>query len=397
MTISSKRRLEAAAYAGMFVFGMVMALLGAILPLIATRLKIDLARAGSLFGALSGSMLVSGFGVGPVMDRYGKKIPMIAGPLLTAAAVFLLAEAGTYETLMGAVLLLGFGGGFINNVTNALVSDLYDDPRRKGAALNLLGTMFGVGALALPFAIGRLLASVGLEAILYGAAAVSGAAGLFAAVHRYPAPAQGEAFSGREAVRLLRDRDVLALGGSLFLQSGNEFVLSGFIATFLTTVIGLAVGVASYVLALYWTVILIGRFVVSRVLLRVRAPNVLIAGALGSACGVGLLALARSPAMAVAGIVVLGLSISSIFPTTLGVAGSRFQSYVGTVFGILFAVSLTGGMLVPAVFGPLAQAEGLRTALVIPIAAFCGMAAIHAFYTRPTETRLAVHPHRRCT
>ena len=286
---------------------------------------------------------------------------------------------------MGAVLLLGFGGGFINNVTNALVSDLYEDPRKKGAALNLLGTMFGVGALALPFAIGRLLASVGLEAILYGAAAVSAAAGLFAAVHRYPAPSQGEAFSGREAVRLLRHPDVLALGGSLFLQSGNEFVLSGFIATFLTTVIGLAVGAASYVLALYWTVILIGRFVVSRVLLRVRAPNVLIAGALGSACGVALLALAPNPAMAIAGIVVLGLSISSIFPTTLGVAGSRFQSYVGTVFGILFAVSLTGGMLVPAVFGPLAQAEGLRTALVIPIAAFCGMAAIHAFYTRRTE------------
>ena len=80
----------------MFVFGIVMALLGAILPLIATGLKIDLARAGTLFGALSGSMLVSGFGVGPVMDRYGKKIPMIAGPLLTAVAVWMLAEAGSY-------------------------------------------------------------------------------------------------------------------------------------------------------------------------------------------------------------------------------------------------------------------------------------------------------------
>jgi len=29
--------------------------------------------------------------------------------------------------------------------------------------------------------------------------------------------------------------------------------------------------------------------------------------------------------------------------------------------------------------------EGLRTALVIPIAAFCRMAAIHALYTRRTE------------
>jgi hypothetical protein len=40
--------LTAAAYAGMFGFGVVMALLGAILPIVSERLHFNLAQAGNL-------------------------------------------------------------------------------------------------------------------------------------------------------------------------------------------------------------------------------------------------------------------------------------------------------------------------------------------------------------
>lgn len=380
-TSTKPRGLEAAAYAGMFVFGMVMAMLGAILPLIASRLRIDLAQAGGLFGVLGAAMLVSGFAAGPLMDRYGKKIPMVAGPLVTAAAVAMMAGASTWSVLTFAVALLGLGGGAINNVANAVVSDLYEDPRRKGSALNLLGSMFGIGALALPFSIGRLVATVGLPAILYAAALMSAAAAIVSAVARYPRPTHGEGFSVAEAARLLRNPDVLALGTSLFCQSGNEFVLSGFIATFVTSVLGGSVQTASYVLALYWATILLARIAMSRILLRVPAIYVLIVAALGSAAGVAVLAGARSIGGAIAGTVVLGAFISCIFTTTLGVAGARFRSYLGTVFGILFGMSLAGGMSLPVLFGRFAQNAGLRTALLQPIIVFGIIAAIHALYT----------------
>ena len=375
------RRLEIAAYAGMFVFGIVMALLGAILPVIAGRLHVDLARAGSLFGAMGGAMLVSGFASGPFMDRYGKKSPMVFGPLLTALAVCLMAGAASYTSLMTAVLALGFGGGVINSVTNAVVADLHDDPRRKSSALMLLGVFFGIGALALPFAIGRLLAALGLERILLASAALAGVAAVLAAVPRYPRPAHDRGFSGREAAKLVRHPVVLALGASLFLQSGNEFVLSGFLATFLTSALGATVRTASYLLALYWTTVLAARLGFSRLLLRAPGPLVLVAGGIGSAVGVIWIALSGSLAGAAVGIVVLGACISSIFPTTLGVASSRFATYSGTVFGILFGMSLTGGLLVPPVFGVLAGSAGIRLALALPAGAFCGIAAIHGFYT----------------
>ena len=59
----------------MFVFGLVLALLGAVLPLVSARIGFDLARAGNLFLGMNFSMLVTMLALGPLMDRFGKKPP----------------------------------------------------------------------------------------------------------------------------------------------------------------------------------------------------------------------------------------------------------------------------------------------------------------------------------
>jgi fucose permease len=87
--------------------------------------------------------------------------------------------------------------------------------------------------------------------------------------------------------------------------------------------------------------------------------------AIGSAVGVGLLLLAPGAMTAVIAVVVIGFSFASIFPTTLGVAGGKCEAYSGTAFGILFAIALTGGMILPWVVGQVANAYGLRVGLAI--------------------------------
>jgi fucose permease len=69
--------------------------------------------------------------------------------------------------------------------------------------------------------------------------------------------------------------------------------------------------------------------------------------------------------VAAVGIAIVGLSFASIYPVILGFAGSRFEAYSGSAFGILFAIALVGGMTLPWAVGQIAQAHGLRTALAI--------------------------------
>lgn len=349
----------------MFVFGIVMALLGAILPVVSDRIRFDLTLAGVLFLAMNFAMLVSMLGLGPLMDRFGKKPALVAGSLLVAAALALIAGAPSYRVLAAGILLLGAGGGALNGATNTLVADLHEDPREKNSALNLLGVFFGFGALFLPFVIASLLETFGLLPILALAIALSLAPAALSLALAFPPPKHAGGLPLAETGRLARNPLVLLFGFLLFFQSGNEFIMGGYTSTYLVREVGMSISSASYLLAAYWGAIMLARAISSRLLLRVRGPVVVLLSAAGSALGVLLLISARSAGFAAFAVVLVGLSFASIYPTVLGLAGSRFAAWSGTVFGILFAIALTGGMILPWAVGRLAQAFGLRPALAL--------------------------------
>ena len=83
---------------------------------------------------------------GPVVDRFGYKWLLIIGSLLSLIGLEGLANALEIQLLHGAMFMIGFGGGILNGLTNALVSDIYDD-RRRGGRLSILGAFYCVGAL----------------------------------------------------------------------------------------------------------------------------------------------------------------------------------------------------------------------------------------------------------
>ena len=181
---------------------------------------------------------------------------------------------------------------------------------------------------------------------------------------------------------------VLALAFLLFFESGNEFVLGGYLATFLTQALAMPVALASYQLGMYWVAIMAGRLVLSRGLLgRAGAHATVLGGAAGAAAGALIVGLAPSAAAAVAGMILTGLALAGIFPTVLGIAGARFKDHSGTVFGILFTVALTGGMTMPWLAGHLAASSGLRVVFVLVALNFVAIAVLNAV-ARKAEGRM---------
>jgi len=146
--------LQRAAFAGMFLFGIAAALLGATLPLLSERLAFGLGRVGTLFLVMNAGMLASSFVLGALQDRFGMKPPLVAGPLGVGAALALVATASSYSQLLAAVLLLGVAGAALNGASNALVADLHEEPAAKTAALNRVGVFFGIVTLPTAIAFG---------------------------------------------------------------------------------------------------------------------------------------------------------------------------------------------------------------------------------------------------
>lgn len=365
-TPAGVRSLMLSAWAGIFVFGIVMATLGAILPSLFERIQFNKSEAGNLFFFMNLAMLGMSVVFGPVVDRFGYRIFLALCCLLVAVSFFLFTIAPTYSLLVTAALFLGVGGGGLNGGSNALTSDL--SPESRSAALNLLGIFFGFGALLIPFLIGTLLSSLGLHVILIVATVLSLIPFVLFILLRFPKAKQAQGFPMRRAARVIGHPLLWLCGFLLFFQSGNEFTVGGWISTYLNENFRFSRMSASLVLAGYWGAMMVGRLVVSRKLVRVlKNETLILSSAILALAGTTLVASAPSGILAAVGVVLAGFGFAAIFPTTLAIAGEAFSDLTGTAFSVIFMVALAGGMTAPWLVGKVAEVSGLRTGLVIPV------------------------------
>ena len=344
-------RLMAGACAGMFVFGLVMAVLGAVLPGLFDKIGFDKAAAGDLFLVMNFAMLAMTLLFGPLVDRFGFKAFLVLCSILVAAAFGLLTLASTYTLVVVAAIVLGFGGGGLNGGTNALTSDIHEAEKR-GSALNLLGVFFGIGAVTIPFLIG--FAAVDDGPVEHPAAGRRGESRAAAAV-------RAAAFSGGEATARLpapgrrTDRtgpSALALRKPAVLSIGQR-VRCGWLA------LDLPAGVlrnARQPLRLSpwpgtgppsWSA---GSWRAESCRLLGNSRLVLLSAAL-ALVGAIILRFTTSSPLAVGAVLLVGFGFAAIYPTTLASVGNAFAALSGTAFGVVIAVSLVGGMISPWLVG----------------------------------------------
>lgn len=355
----------ASACASLFVFGIVMAILGAILPTLFDSIELDKAQAGNLFLFMNFGMLVMSLCFGPIVDRFGFKLFMMASALAVSAAFALLAGATSYRGVLTAAVLLGLGGGGLNGAANALASDIHPD--RRGAALNTLGIFFGFGALTMPFLVGTFLEFVGLGRLLILAAVLAVVPFLLFASIAFPKPKHEQGFPLAKAAEVIRSPLLWLCGALLAIQSGNEFTVGGWITSYLGEVIGLTARAASYVLAGYWAAMMLGRVLSIRIVGRMGNLRLIQAAAVLSWVAALLVAWSPIPAVALAGVVLLGLGFAAIFPTTLAVIGEAFPEFTGTAFSVVFVIALAGGMTSPWLTGQVAHSHGLARGMLVPL------------------------------
>ena len=359
-------RLQFSAWAGMFVFGIVMAILGAILPSLFERIGFGAGAAGNLFLIMNFAMLMATLFFGPVVDRFGFKSILAVSAFLVAAAFLILSRAATYSVVLAAAVVLGLGGGALNGGTNALTSDLHEGEKR-GAALNVLGIFFGFGALSVPFLIGTLRERLGLGRILVLATALSLVPFIIYVVLRFPRAKHAQGFPIKDAAGIARNPLLWLTGFILFFESGNEFTVGGWISSHLQTTFGVAAGTAALVLAGYWAAVMAGRLVSSRLVRGVRNETLILASAALSLVAALLMALAPSGPAAAMGAVLIGAGFAAIYPTTLAIVGANFAAFTGTAFSVVISLGLVGGMLSPWLAGRIAQASSLRRGFIIPV------------------------------
>ncbi len=379
--IARRERLFLAACAGIFVFGVVLAILGTIfgLPEMRQRLHVDLAQQGDVLLLLFLGILLSTTVVGPIVDAFGNKLALTSGAALVGMSLVLFTRAGSFAAAGVAAFVLGLGGGALNTSCNALVVAIYTDNR--AAMLSILGTFFGVGALLIPLAAASLTGTFTIPQVLLATAGLALACAVAFGAMRFPAGRGSSRFSLLASVKAARLPGVMVFASLLFCQSGNEASVGGWTSTYVG-MMGGAPRTATWILTGYWAALMAGRMMTAAVQTRVAPASLVIASGIGSAAGAAVLIASRSiPVMAV-GAAILGLSFAAVYPATLAVAADRYEERAGTVFGLLFSIALVGGMLFPWAVGHVSQSFGVRAGMVLPLAGGCIIAVLAAVIAR---------------
>jgi fucose permease len=349
----------------MLVFGIVFAVLGTVfgLPTMRERLQINLAQQGNLFLLLYFGVFCASLIVGPLIDHLGNKANLLVSSLVVGLAMLSFAWAHSLMAASLAALLLGLGGGALNTCPNVLVSDLYGEQR--GPMLNLLGIFFGIGALFVPLLAASIEGHFSIAQLFIFCAALAFACAIAYAVIPFPPPTEPQAFSFNEAIEVAKYEGVLLLGFILFLESGNEASIGGWMSTYVNSS-GYSPRVATLALAGYWAALMLGRLLAARLLGGLEKFQLVAGTALVSLLGCAILLSSQRLPFLITGSALIGLSYGPVFPTTLAIAGDRYSRRAGTVFGLLFSIALMGSMSMPWAVGQASQHIGIGTGMLFP-------------------------------
>jgi fucose permease len=367
----STPRLIVAAILAIFVYGVIAAMLGTILPGLSKSFQLTPEQNGYIALAQALGLIIASLSAGPLVDNKGKKTALVLGLALIAIALFLLPNATGFGTLMAYLFLLGLGGGIIVTAANALVSDISEE--RRASVLNLLNLFFGLGGMATPFVASYIFAGNAMR-LIYPAAIVISAVLVLHAATAMPPPSGTRGFKTAEAGLVLKRPVLWLLSAFLFLYVACEVGVWNWLTKLLVAQ-NIPDSTAQSVLSLGFAFgMLLGRVVVSRILMAVRAPTVTLGAAVLMAITTYFMLQATGVTMVWIAVFCAGLAMAPVFPTTLAMVGDAFPKMTATAMGIVITAGWIGLAVSSRIIGAIAgtavkpDPAQLKTALLlIPI------------------------------
>lgn len=412
------------AFFGIFVYGLLAALPGSVLPTLERNQYLPSDSAVGTFLLINAIGAVLAYLVsGPIIDRIGKKFALGSGAVLVIAAMISFAltvtrvhASAALFLIFGCSLVLGLGANAIVAAGHALVADVA--ARWRNAALNLLDICFGLGLAALPLIVQGLQQRGGLGLIFWS---LTGAAIILLALvlaPRFPTPMHPESSPVGEAKDLFRNRSFWLLAIALFMYVGTEVSVGKWVVTFMErdarilaseglntaqlrevartspeslsrffeqNPAGIAVATfALRTLSLFAFALLAGRLVSSLLLgvFRVNSFLLLTVGSLLTAVSLIMAFTASTPETVRLGLIAAGFGMGPIFPTSVGLASVMMPRIAGTAMSLVMGIGFAGLLLIPPAVGYISSAAGgeagdVRTGLVAVMAASVVMLLLH--------------------
>jgi MFS transporter, FHS family, Na+ dependent glucose transporter 1 len=355
-------------YLSFIVLGASTAATGPSLPALAEHTSSGLDRISLIFVFGSLGYLIGSYFGGRAYDRVPGHRLMAIALLAIALASVLIPLAPVLWMLLVAMFLSGLAGGIVDVGCNTLL--LWTHGKSAGPFMNGLHFFFGVGSFIAPLLLARVLIQTGDIHWLFWSVAI---ACLPLAVWCWFLSEPSTHSQAQERTNVsFPVLPVLLMVIMFVLYVGLELGFANWIYTYaLSLDLGTEV-TSAYLTSGFWGAFTLGRLLGIWVSTRARSQAILLADLIGCVISTLIIMLWKDSSLALwIGSIGLGLSMASIFPTFLMLAGERME-VTGAMTGWFLVGSGAGSMLLPWLIGQifvLTGPQAMTTVLLIDIAA----------------------------
>ncbi len=357
------------ALAGFFLIGILVSFLGAILPAWGYHINTSFLAVGNYFLSLNVGILIAGRLAYPLIRIKGLGFVLLLGCALATGGMFFLAAVGppaaTSWRMLG-LFIVGAGAGLGNAGFLQTMAPMYE--RDRVSTVNIAGTLLGLGCLVTSLIVAGAYYVYTVPSILFLLGIIPAYYLVFYAKTKFPAAPVGHEPSFRKALAEFRHPGAVLFTLLLFFQFGNEWSIAGWLPLFLIQRLGMSPESALFMLAFYWTCLLVGRLLAQALLPKVPHGKLLMLCVLSAIFGCFILSSTDNRFGAWSGLIFVGAGYAPIYPLVLEKIGFRFPSYHPGLFNGMISLALTGGLLANGSLGYFAEAFGIGVVMWLPLA-----------------------------
>lgn len=377
---ATAQKIFAGCFYTIFVNGGLALILGAILPFMRETYELNYKMAGLLISFHSIGNLISSFVAGVLPVYLGRRKSILLFSILGFLAFLLMVFTGNPILLLLAFLMTGLNRGAVSNFNNGIINEIATG---KGWALNLLHSVFAIGAFIAPF-IALFFTRNNPDGWIYAALIL--AALCFIEVITYgfmPIPNNSPAEKIKEKQKMVRDENnsyvqvktdwgflknkyYLTACGILFSYMCAEQAINGWLVTYFKDSGIMTGSVAQSMASLLWIVILLGRLLHAYLSNVMKKSILLFMSACGYLIFFILLLIGRTTNPVIIGTIGVGFCMAGLYPTTIASVGKIIKEYP-MALSVLLTITGLGGILMPAIIGAVADTVGILGGMSVVI------------------------------
>lgn len=368
-----KNKITFGYYGAFIALGLIVSSLGPTLPGLVEQTSSNLGDISILFTARAFGFMVGAVILGHLYDRLPGHYVMATAIMLVALSIALVPFVPILWLLTVLMLCIGLFEPGIDVGGNTLIVWLHQD--KVGPFMNGLHFFFGIGAFLSPIIVAWVIATTDTIQWAYWIMAILIVLPALYIV-RLPSPQMPPPVAtkggGQTNWMLI---GLIAL--FFFLYGGAEISFGGWIFTYATELQILSEETAALLTSTFWGALTVGRLLAIPIATKWRNRSMIFWDLVGCLLFVGLILLFPTTNMAVwLGAIGLGVSMASVFPTTLSLA-ERHLNVTGQITSFFFVGASLGGMTVPWIIGQ--GFEQIGPSVTMPIIFACLVAATAVF------------------